>query len=294
MKMSDRQHRRRVGILILVGILLVIFFAWVLWGNTALMVSEIGVTGTKLPQNFVGYRIAQVSDLHNAEFGENNEVLIDLLQGTEPDLIVLTGDLVDSNHTDLAVSLAFAQQAVSIAPTYYVPGNHEARIPSYDQLREDLIRAGVVVLENEAVLLERDGASIHLIGVQDPSFFADPDHEESAMAAILTDLVPEDGSYTVLLSHRPELFDTYVASGVDLVLAGHAHGGQVRLPFLGGVVAPGQGLFPAYDAGLYTEGDTNMVVSRGIGNSIIPFRVNNRPELVLVTLMPPDDSGAGV
>ena len=104
------------------------------------------------------------------------------------------------------------------------------------------------------------------------------------MSGSLNGLTGSD-AYTILLSHRPELFDTYVASGVDLVFSGHAHGGQFRLPFLGGVIAPNQGLFPEYDSGLYTQGDTNMLVSRGIGNSIIPIRFNNRPEIIVVELL---------
>ncbi|MGB4138298.1 MAG: metallophosphoesterase, partial [Saccharofermentanales bacterium] len=100
----------------------------------------------------------------------------------------------------------------------------------------------------------------------------------------LHELMKENDGFTVLLSHRPELFDVYVDCGVDLVLSGHAHGGQFRLPFVGGIVAPDQGLFPKYDAGLYAAESTNMIVSRGIGNSIIPFRFNNRPEVVLIVL----------
>ena len=100
----------------------------------------------------------------------------------------------------------------------------------------------------------------------------------------LAELAAEDSGFTILLSHRPELFETYVDHDMNLVLTGHAHGGQFRLPLIGGLIAPNQGLFPKYDAGAYSEGNTNMIVSRGLGNSIIPFRFNNRPEVVLVEL----------
>lgn len=106
-------------------------------------------------------------------------------------------------------------------------------------------------------------------------------------ARVLDNLMDDNDGYTILLSHRPELFTTYTASGVDLVFTGHAHGGQFRIPFVGGLVAPNQGFFPEYDAGLYTAETTNMVVSRGVGNSIIPLRINNRPELIVVTLATP-------
>ena len=126
------------------------------------------------------------------------------------------------------------------------------------------------------------------MGLAGPDFIIKGDLFGEAPAMVSTKLKNlndgEGGGYTILLSHRPELFETYVGSGIDMVFAGHAHGGQFRLQFIGGMVAPNQGLFPKYDAGLYTDGSTNMVVSRGIGNSIIPLRFNNRPESVLVEL----------
>ena len=179
------------------------------------------------------------------------------------------------------------QESVRIAPTYYVTGNHEAASPQYDTLKAGLEEARVIVLEDEAVSLERNGETITLLGLGDPDFTVNGDMfgETSAMVSTkLKNLDDGEGGYTILLSHRPELFETYVNCGTDLVFAGHAHGGQFRLPFIGGLVAPNQGLFPQYDAGLYTDGSTSMVVSRGIGNSIIPFRINNRPEIVLVEL----------
>jgi predicted MPP superfamily phosphohydrolase len=104
------------------------------------------------------------------------------------------------------------------------------------------------------------------------------------MADTLDNLMHEEDKYSILLSHRPELFHIYVDNNIDLVLSGHAHGGQFRIPFIGGIVAPNQGLFPKYDAGLFGEKETNMIVSRGIGNSIIPFRFNNPPEIIIIEL----------
>jgi len=154
-------------------------------------------------------------------------------------------------------------------------------------LKARLEEAGIIVLEDEAISLEQGGETISLIGLADPDFTVKGDMfgETPAMvSAKLKNLNDGEGKYTIMLSHRPELFETYVNCGIDLVFAGHAHGGQFRLPFIGGVIAPNQDLFPKYDAGLYTDGGTNMVVSRGIGNSIIPLRFNNRPEIVLVEL----------
>ncbi len=277
--------KRKVIIFSAITVSLLTIVAWTAWGNTALTTNEITITSDKIPESFSGYRIVQISDLHNTEFGAGNSNLIKRIEESKPDIIVLTGDLVDSNHTNINISILFAEKAMKIAPCYYVTGNHEARIDEYNELLDRLTEAGVIVLLNESVTLKKDNDTITLIGVHDPSFQADYMlDDKSVIDSALAGIMEEVNGYTVLLSHRPELFYSYVSNNVDLVLSGHAHGGQFRLPFFGGMVAPGQGLFPKYDAGLYTENNTNMIVSRGIGNSIIPFRVNNRPEIVVVEL----------
>jgi len=268
-------------------VLLIIIITWTMWGNTALMTSEVTISSNRIPSAFSGFRIAQVSDLHNSEFGKNNARLLQMLSENTPDIIVITGDLVDAQHTDIDIALGFVKQAVQIAPVYYVTGNHEASLSNYSEFQMNLVALGVGVLENQAVQLEQGGERITLIGLSDPNFTIRGDMfgEVPAMVATkLENLLDTESGYNILLSHRPELFETYVNCGVDLVFSGHAHGGQFRLPFVGGLIAPNQGLFPQYDAGLYADGNTNMVVSRGIGNSIIPFRFNNRPEIVLVEL----------
>jgi predicted MPP superfamily phosphohydrolase len=275
---------KKKAICILSGILLILI-VWAAWGNAALELNTYTISSRGLPDAFDGYRIAQVSDLHNAEFGDGNQRLLDMLREAEPDMIAITGDLIDSRKTNIAVALAFAEEAVRIAPCYYVSGNHEARVPEYRELKAGLEAAGVTVLDDARVEIEISGKSITIIGVNDPSFLADYLTSDAAvMDRKLSELSSEDASFTILLSHRPELFDTYAAHDMDLVLTGHAHGGQFRLPLIGGLIAPNQGLFPKYDDGLYSEGNTNMIVSRGLGNSIIPFRFNNRPEVVLIEL----------
>ena len=280
--------RKSKTILTLISFLLIILIGWTLWGNTALEVNEYEIVSDQIPQGFDGFRIAQVSDLHNAEFGENNSKLIELVSQTEPDIIVLTGDLIDSRHTDIEIALSFARQAIKLAPVYYVSGNHEARMREYADLKMGLAEAGVTVLENQQVRITREDESITLMGIDDPSFREDylfGDAEFVARQAI-ENLQNESDGYTVVLSHRPELFDLYVEPEIDLVFSGHAHGGQFRLPFVGGLVAPNQGFFPKFDAGQFTEENTTMIVSRGVGNSIIPLRFNNRPEIVVAELKP--------
>ena len=284
--MPMKNITKKRAVLLAVCIALVLLIVWTVWGNSALEVNTYSIVSNRLPNSFSGFRIAQVSDLHNAQMGDGNEKLLAMLRESEPDIIVITGDLVDSRSTDIGVALRFAEDATKIAPSYYVTGNHEARIAEYEDLKTGLESAGVVVLENQRIELERNGETIMLIGVDDPSFQTDYLMGDSAtvMSDALNRLVGND-AYTILLSHRPEMFVTYVASGVDLVFSVHAHGGQFRLPFIGGLAAPNQGLFPKYDSGLYTQGNTNMLVSRGIGNSIVPIRFNNRPEIIVVELL---------
>lgn len=273
-------------ILAVVAASLFMLIIWTIWGNTALELNCYTITSEELPEGFDGYRIAQVSDLHNAEMGKDNEKLLTMLQNAQPDIIVITGDLIDSRDTDLAVALRFAEQAIEIAPCYYVTGNHEARIPEYPKLKEGLTELGVFVLEDARLEIEQSGETIVLLGVDDPSFEVDylSGDAHTLMKNKLEALMNEEDGYTILLSHRPELFEIYADHGVNLVLSGHAHGGQFRLPFAGGLVAPNQGLFPEYDAGQYMDHNTCMIVSRGVGNSIIPIRYNNRPEVVLIEL----------
>lgn len=281
------KNKKRIVVLAILAIIVLTLIIWTAWGNTALELNTYTITSEKLPDAFNGYRVAHISDLHNAEMGKGNEKLLSILCEAEPDIIAITGDLIDSRNTDIEIALHFAEEAVKIAPCYYVTGNHEARVSEYNDLKEGLKELGVIVLKDEKVEINQSGEKIAILGVDDPSFHTDYLLGDSitVMRGNLQKLKNEEYTYTVLLSHRPELFETYVESGVDLVLSGHAHGGQFRLPFVGGLVAPNQGFFPEYDAGLYISGNTNMIVSRGIGNSIIPFRFNNRPEVVLIELI---------
>jgi predicted MPP superfamily phosphohydrolase len=256
-------------------LLFLLVAGWGLVENQLLSVTRISIPDSSLPQAFDGFRVAQVSDLHNTEFGKDNARLLQKLREEKPDIIALTGDLIDCYQPDIPLALSFAEQAMQIAPCYFVTGNHEGRISRYRELEEGLRSLGVIILKGESVLLEREGQSIRLLGVSDPIFGRSVDSQ-------LTDLSGE--GYSLLLSHRPELFETYCRHGISLVLTGHAHGGQFRIPFLGGVLVPNQGFFPKYDAGCFTEGQTTMYISRGLGNSIFPFRLGNPPELIILTL----------
>lgn len=275
--------KKKVIVLIVILLLCAALLVWCLWANTALTTTVIDVpAGEGLPAEFEGFRIAHISDLHNAVFGDGNEKLLTLLREAEPDIIAVTGDLIDSRHTDVDAAVAFIASAAETAPVYYVTGNHEARL-DFEDIEPRLTAAGAQVLRNSAVYIERGGGSIQLAGIDDPAFIRTGGEASARASSELEGLLDAD-VYSVLLAHRPELIETYAAYGADLVLSGHAHGGQVRLPFIGALYAPGQGLLPEYDSGLYTVGETDMIVSRGLGNSLIPLRVNNRPELVIAVL----------
>lgn len=249
-------------------------------GNRRLTLSEYTVdSGAPVTSFFSGFRVTHISDLHNASFGKDNSRLIAFIKNTNPDIIAITGDLVDSRKADIAVALGFIQSISTIAPVYYVTGNHEARLISkYPTLMEDIQNAGATVLNNQSITFEKDGRSIVIAGLSDPAIglYGDVD-------TVLSSLIPKEG-YTLLLSHRPELMESYTKAGANLVLSGHAHGGQFRLPFLGGMFAPGQGFFPKYDSGMYELKETKMIVSRGIGNSLFPLRINNPPDVVSIVI----------
>ena len=278
--------RKTIIILSACAVLLIAFVWWVLWANTAPEVTEYTVTSEKLPQAFSGFKIAQISDLHNAEFGNENCKLLDMLRDAKPDMIVLTGDLIDSRRTDVEIAVNFAREALKIAPVYFITGNHEAgALSDYHRMADQLYESGVVILQNNSIPIERNGDSIVLVGLDDPAFFGVADEKiDEVLAEALTNLTNES-SFEIVLEHRPQYFETYAESDADLILTGHVHGGQFRLPFFGGLYAPSQGLFPKYDAGVFAENGVTMIISRGLGNSRFPIRFNNRPEIVIVELV---------
>lgn len=247
--------------------------------NNALQVSRYEITAQQIPAAFDGYKILHCSDLHNKSFGSQQDTLRSLVQKLQPDAICITGDLIDSRRTSISTMAASWEWIPSAYPTFYVPGNHESRISFYPQLLQALQAKQVQILHNTSVMVQRGKESLCFSGIQDPRFFAG----RPAYQQMLTQL-RQAGSFQILLSHRPEQFDRYQELGYNLVLCGHAHGGQIRLPGTQGLYAPHQGFLPRYTHGMHQQHTTTMVVSRGLGNSGFPFRINNRPQLILITL----------
>ena len=282
MKRKFRISRKSKIIVLCLFCFSVTFLSVNFYQNQHVQVHEITITSERTPHDFAGYRIAHISDLHNAEIGDGNEKLLSAIKESSPDIIVITGDIIDSRKTDVLVAVDFINKSAEIVPVYYVTGNHESRVGTENHIDNFSLNESITILHNENVLLQKGESKIQLIGVDDPNFINSVnsiDYMNSALAEY-----KDNEHFKILLSHRPELFETYIENNMNIVFSGHAHGGQIRLPFIGGVFAPHQGLFPEYDSGIYTESNTNMIVNRGIGNSLFPFRVNNPPEIIIVTL----------
>lgn len=290
---------------------------WInIYQNRHIGVTEYEVFSYEIPASFDGFKIVQLTDIHSLQDEHMTGQVIEKTAAEQPDLIVITGDLVDSKiyssqNSALAAGsrqelagqemLSLTERLLDIAPVWFVYGNHEMILlddPQHNPFKTALEDMGVVFLNNRTICLEKGGESIWILGVQDPAtlykdaVFSDAGHNtEEKMHTLLkavTENIGEDG-FTILLSHRPETFEVYQQYPVDLALTGHAHGGQFRIPFLGGLYAPGQGYFPKYTGGIYEENGLKMIVGRGIGNSVIPFRIFNEPEIVSVILRSDSD-----
>lgn len=265
---------------LLVFLLILAAFVWT--QNEWIQITNLSYQSKELPEAFDGFRILQISDLHNHRFGSNQERLLKSIKAISPDLIVVTGDLIDRRRYNFEPIQELLANFPDL-PTYSVSGNHEIWSGNYPEVKALIETNGWHALDNQSAIISRDNDSIQIIGLMDPAS-RDQGDIQANVTQNLNALSIQSGKFTILLSHRPNPFEIYANYPIDLVFSGHAHGGQFRLPFLGGFIAPDQGLFPEYTEGMHTLNQTTMVVSRGLGNSIIPLRVFNRPELVVVTL----------
>jgi len=282
--MSVRKRTKRNGIL-LFFILILLFGLYLYKENTTIGVTFLEVEAFGLPESFNNYRIVQLSDIHDSMFGDNHSELVSKVRLLSPDAIFITGDFIDRNRYDLEQSLEVVKELNGIAPFYFVTGNHEISTNDEKRIKEELSGLGVQVLTNETMTIESsEGEQIVVGGIEDPlsSNLDEKKYVEQVIGDAFKNV--QDEMYKILLSHRPEQFNVYADQQIDLVFSGHAHGGQIRIPGIGGLVAPGQGWFPKYTSGIHEMDGTTMIVSRGLGNSIVPIRVFNRPEVVVVTL----------
>ena len=282
MKTKGKKHRGRGCLTALIILALIAAAAAFLIKDSRddLEISRYEVASQKLPESFDGFKIVQLSDLHGAEFGEDGMELVEKVKELEPDIIALTGDFV-TDEGDLAAVEKLAARLVKLCPVYFVSGNHEFGSGLAVKVRNILERAGVKYLSNEYLTISRGEDGILLGGVEDPLAYADmlsPDE----LAQKMNDAAPD--AFKILLGHRNYWMTEYPELPVDLIFCGHAHGGLIRIPGVGGLIGTDRRLFPDFDAGEYNNGRYTLIVSRGLGNSVSIPRVFNRPEIVCVEL----------
>lgn len=275
--------RKKRVIRLLILLLAALAGSSLLLGKFGLTVTRYELSFRNLPESFDGFRVVQLSDWHGAQFGEDSSRLIERVRREDPDIIALTGDFLDRRHGEEAFKKLppLLDGLCSIAPVYFVSGNHDWDSGLMKEFTALLSESGVTYLRNSCVELERNGGRIVLAGLEDPNGRRDmPTPDE------VTEQIAEThpGEFVLLLAHRNNLFEHYPDIQADLILAGHAHGGIVRLPFIGGLLGNNYTLFPRYDAGLFTSGRATLILSRGLGGNVPIPRFMNTPEIVSVTL----------
>ena len=272
-------RRRKTAVLLVLTALLAAGF--LLWGNCSLQTTETALVSPALPPAFDGLRIVELADLHGRVFGRGSRRLLAAVRRAEPNLICIDGDLFDE-HTDLAMLPPLLRGLCAIAPVYYVTGNHEWRVPGLRGILAQMRACGVTVLQDDWRVLRRGEDALIVAGTDDPCGPA----ERKTPAELIADIRAEAGeaAFLLLLTHRNDQLPQWSALGVQAVLAGHCHGGVVRLPFVGGLFGTDRRLFPAWDAGLYRQGETALYVSRGLGYTNVHFRLFNRPEVAVIVL----------
>lgn len=277
-KMKTKRKHRFIKVFLL---FLLVFTVLIIDSNFRIMVTEYELTYQNLPKEFNDFRIVSLSDIHESTFGKNNKQLLDDVKAAEPDIIAVTGDLIDEpGHEDYVRELM--GKLLEIAPVYYVTGNHEWASGGIKELFAVLDETGVTVLRNDYVELERGGETIVLAGVDDPN----GPYDMKTPAELLEEIRSDKGedAFVVLLAHRNDEIELYSQLKIPLVLCGHGHGGIVRLPFTDGLINTNREWFPTYTSGVYTEDETNMLVSRGIGNNTGMFRFLNNPHIPVAIL----------
>ncbi len=287
-----------ISILMIVCLLIVLIISY--YENRKLTVNEYHIKDSKCPKAFDGFQIVQLSDLHNAVFGESNQKLFDVIKHQNPDMIVITGDMIIGKpNTDVMMAVDFVNTLCDIAPVYYSMGNHELRVSLYEDTYGDMwkqfmerISTKVHLLFDGSCSVSRNGASIQLYGLNlTPELYK----------RLIKTPMPEDyltslfgicnhDKYHIFLAHNPDYFEDYAAWGANLTFAGHVHGGMIRIPWLGGALSPMIHFFPRYDKGMFRHNNKYMILSGGLGNHTFKFRVNNLPEVVTVTLHTEDDA----
>ena len=266
----------------IIVVLIILIAAILVWGTNDIVTTEYFLESKKIPSDFDGYRIVQISDLHNKEFGKNQKRLIKNIKDANPDLIVITGDIVDRRKWGTKYMEEFLSRIKGNVPIYYVSGNHEVWSFKYETVKRILRKYDVNILDDDVKSIKRGNSEVKIAGIIDTGFENREEYVEDILKSLKNRIKPDE--FSILLSHRPEHIEDYANARYDLVFSGHAHGGQIRVPFIGGIYAPHQGFMPQYTKGIIKMKNTDMVVSRGLGNSVIPIRILNKPEITVTVL----------
>lgn len=298
--MQTRTRKKRkphIALKLLLLLLAAVIFVYA-YSNLALTCSRYEVRNDKLPPSFDGFKILLISDLHGRCFGEDNSALISLIDSESPDAVMFAGDMVTYSADDIDVFLSLAQNLGERYDTYYIHGNHEGQLAQ--NIRADIdaqiAEFGVHVLDNSKAGITRGDANIDIYGLTLPGYmYSGTDENGEALYQPTPDWIeetlgssPQDNTFSILLAHTPLYFDAYADWGADLVFSGHIHGGEIRIPFVGGVFSPHGELFPEYDAGEFRLGDSTAIISRGLGEHAFPVRFLNPADVCIITLRASD------
>ena len=284
---------KTILILICIFILICIYLSHNI--NT-LEIAQYTIKNKKIPKEFDGYNIVQISDLHSKSFGKNNIKLLQKIKSLNPDIIVITGDLVDGENNNYDIALNFMKELTKLYKVYYIIGNHEQKAlikkykDEYVGYFNELNKIDFVNLDNKKVEIKKEGSKINLYGLTVPYSCYKYLFDDKEITTIDRDFLVQKlgdldkNQFNILLSHTPFYFDEYEKWGADLTLCGHVHGGIIRLPFVGGLLSPDRKFFPKYDLGKYEKNKSTMIVSKGLGGSKVLIRVHCKPEIVSIKL----------
>lgn len=288
-----KNKKKRGSFLIVIFVLILIIATIIYFDNNVLQVSHYKVTSHKIPTSFNGFKILQISDLHSKSFGKDNYRLINKISSENPDIIVMTGDMINTKDTDFKVFINLAKQVSKSYDTYYIVGNHEQNLSGnkLKALIDNLNTIGITILDNKKVTITKGDDNINLYGLWiNLKYYKDANNEYTKDIYFKTEQIEtilgsyDSKTYNILLTHNPLYFDTYSNWGADLTLAGHIHGGMIRIPFMSGLLSPEKGFFPKYDAGKYLVNGKDLIVNRGLGNGDFGIRIFNRPDISVITL----------
>lgn len=256
------------------------------------------IENDKIPPEFNDFNIVQISDLHSKSFGKNNKKLLEKIDSLNPDAIFITGDLVDGDSKNYYVALDLIDKLCEKYKVFHIIGNHEQKAlikrnrELYIKYFEELSKKSIINLDNDVVKIERNNRYLNVYGLTIPLdyytyFFKNYKEKKLELEANFMESklgILNQSDYNILLVHTPFFFEEYSKWGADLVLAGHVHGGIIRVPYLGGLLSPNREFFPEYDFGKYNKDKSTMLLSKGLGGAKIFMRINCRPEVVKITL----------